>query len=146
MLIENNIGGKAKMFDRLAKAGFRPTRKRRALASLLFDGDNRHVTAEQLHGEALAAAFKVSLATIYNTLNLFTNSGLLREIVVEPGSSFFDTNTAEHYHFYFEETHQLVDIPGDMVVLSYLPVPPAGTSISRVDLIIRIRTARTVLA
>jgi Fur family iron response transcriptional regulator len=131
------------MLDRLDAAGLRSRRTRRALAALLFNGHDRHVTAEQLHGEALAAEIKVSLATVYNTLNALTDSGLLRVIVVEPGSSFFDTNTKEHYHFYFEETRRLIHIPGNMALLACLPVPPAGPSVCRVDLIIRIRTVRS---
>ncbi|MEP5352658.1 MAG: Fur family transcriptional regulator, partial [Luteolibacter sp.] len=76
---------------RLKAAGLRPTRQRLALGKLLFDAGDRHVTAEQLHGEVGAQGIKVSLATIYNTLNQFTDSGLLREVVVAPGRSYFDT-------------------------------------------------------
>ena len=82
------------------------------LARLLFDGGDRHVTAEQLHGEALAAAIPVSLATVYNTLHQFTDAGLLREVVVEPGRSYFDTNIADHHHFFCEASGLLQDIPG----------------------------------
>src|SRR5262249_50100811 len=65
--------------ERLRRAGLRPTRQRVALARLLFDSGDRHVTAEQLHGEALAASIRVSLATVYNTLHHFTSAGLMRE-------------------------------------------------------------------
>src|SRR5207248_10906086 len=84
--------------ERLRRAGLRPTRQRVALARLLFDGGDRHVTAEQLHAEALAAAIRVSLATVYNTLHQFTAASLMREVVVEPGRSYFDTNTDDHHH------------------------------------------------
>ena len=127
---------------RLKAAGLRPTRQRLALASLLFDAGHRHVTAEQLHGEAGMSAIKVSLATIYNTLHQFTEVGLLREVVIEPGRSYFDTNTDDHHHFYVEGTGQLLDIPGESVSLACLPTPPEGTAISRVDVIIRIGPAR----
>lgn len=130
------------MFDRLANAGLRPTRKREALAALLFNGNGRHVTAEQLYSEAAAAGIKISLATVYNTLHTFTNYGLLKEVVVEPGCSFFDTNVSEHSHFYLEETRRLIDIPEEMGIILCLPQPPAGTLISRVDLIIRIKTSQ----
>jgi Fur family iron response transcriptional regulator len=124
---------------RLRAAGLRPTRQRLALARLLFDGDDRHVTAEHLHGEAEARAIRVSLATVYNTLHQFTTAGLLREVVVEPGRSYFDTNVSDHHHFFCESTGQLQDIPGDMVIVGQLPQPPDGAEISRVDVIIRIR-------
>ena len=128
--------------ERLKRAGLRPTRQRLALAALLFDGGHRHVTAEQLQGEAGKSAIKVSLATIYNTLHQFTGAGLLREVVIEPGRSYFDTNMDDHHHFYVEGSGRLLDIPADSVSLASLPTPPEGTSISRVDVIIRIGPAR----
>jgi len=125
--------------ERLRAVGLRPTRQRLALACLLFDAGDRHVTAEQLHGEALAAAIGVSLATVYNTLHQFTEAGLLREVVVEPGRSYFDTNTDDHHHFFAEPSGVLQDIPGESVVVSGLPQPPAGTEIHRVEVIVRVR-------
>jgi len=124
--------------DRLTKAGLRPTRQRLALARLLFDGCDRHVTAEQLHAEAERGQMKVSLATVYNTLNQFTAVGLLREVVVEAGRSYFDTNTSDHHHFFFEGSGRLQDIPGDHVVLGRVPPPPEGMDVARVDVIIRL--------
>jgi Fur family iron response transcriptional regulator len=126
--------------DRLRQAGLRPTRQRLALARLLLDRGDRHVTAEQLHGEALAAEMRVSLATVYNTLHQFTTAGLLREVVVAPGRSYFDTNVDDHHHFFYEGTGRLEDIPGHQVVLSGLPQPPQGTEIRRVDVIIRVQS------
>jgi Fur family iron response transcriptional regulator len=124
--------------DRLKNAGLRPTRQRLALARLLFDDGDRHVTAEQLQAEARSAAIKVSLATIYNTLNQFTEAGLLGAVVVEAGRCYFDTNTDAHHHFYVEEIGRLIDIPSDAVGLSCLPSPPEGAAINRVDVIIRV--------
>ena len=124
---------------RLRAVGLRPTRQRIALARLLFEGGDRHVTAEQLRGEAQGAAIRVSLATVYNTLHQFTTAGLLREVVVEPGRSYFDTNVDDHHHFFCETTGLLQDIPGESVAVGALPSPPPGTEISRVDVIIRVR-------
>ena len=125
--------------ERLRRVGLRPTRQRVALAQLLFDVPDRHVTAEQLHGEAVAAAIRVSLATVYNTLHQFTAAGLMREVVVESGRSYFDTNIDDHHHFFCESTGRLQDIPGELVRVGELPKPPAGAEIRRVDVIIRIR-------
>ena len=136
------LDDKAEALDRMKLAGLRPTRQRLALATLLFAGHDRHITAEQLHCQAQAASIKVSLATIYNTLHQFTDAGLLREVVVEPGRSYFDTNIDDHHHFYVEGTGQLIDIPSQSVSLSCLPEPPVGTMISRVDVIIRIGAAQ----
>ena len=127
--------------DRLRSAGLRPTRQRLALARLLFDSGDRHVTAEQLHAEALTAKVRVSLATVYNTLHQFTTLGMLREVVVEPARSYFDTNTSDHHHFYHEQSGQLADIPGDQVQLSRLPAAPHGTEVSRVDVVVRVRSS-----
>lgn len=124
--------------ERLRRVGLRPTRQRLALARLLFDQGNRHVTAEQLHGEASEAAVRVSLATVYNTLHQFTAAGLLNEVVVEPGRSYFDTNVEDHHHFFFEDSGRLQDIPGNTVLVSEMPEAPSGTAIRRVDVIIRL--------
>ena len=127
------------VIERLRAAGLRPTRQRLALARLLFAADDRHVTAEQLHGEALAQAIPVSLATVYNTLHQFTAAGMLREVVVEPGRSYFVTTTKDHHHFFCESTGRLQDIPGELVMMGRLPPPPDGAEIRRVEVIIRIR-------
>ena len=127
------------IMERLRAVGLRPTRQRLALTRLLFGGGDRHVTAEQLHGEAVAAAIPVSLATVYNTLHQFTDAGLLREVVVEPGRSYFDTNIEDHHHFFWEPSGVLQDIPGKGVVVSGLPQPPDGAAIRRVEVIVRVR-------
>jgi Fur family transcriptional regulator, iron response regulator len=123
----------------LQSAGLRPTRQRLGLACVLFGKGNRHVTAEQLHSEALAAAIQVSLATVYNTLHQFIHAGLLRETIVEPGRSYFDTNIDNHHHFFNESNGMLHDIPGEDLGVLGLPPPPKGTEIRRVEVIIRVR-------
>src|SRR3546814_8528380 len=87
------------LVQRLKTAGLRPTRQRLSLAKLLFEapgGSDRHITAEQLHAEAVADNVRVSLATIYNSLHQFTTAGLLRAVVVESGRSYFDTTVTDH--------------------------------------------------
>jgi len=75
----------------LSQAGLRPTRQRRALASLLVEGGNRHLTAEALYAEAQLTGADVSLATVYNALKAFTEAGLLREVHIEAGRVYYDT-------------------------------------------------------
>jgi Fur family transcriptional regulator, iron response regulator len=128
--------------EKLRQAGLRPTRQRLALVRLLFDAGNRHVTAEQLHAEAKSAGISVSLATIYNTLHRFCRAGLLRDVVVAAGRSSFDTNTLEHHHFYFEDTGLLQDIAAEGVSVAGLPISPPGTSVRRVDVIVRIESSK----
>jgi Fur family iron response transcriptional regulator len=125
--------------DRLRAAGLRPTRQRVALARVLFEGGHRHVTAESLHAEVKATRMSVSLATVYNSLNQFRDAGLLREVVVAPGRSYFDTNTGHHHHFYVENDGELHDFPSEKVTIAGLPTPPRGTRLSRVDVIVRVR-------
>ena len=128
------------IIERIRGAGLRPTRQRLALAKLLFDHGNRHVTAEMLHGESLRHGISVSLATVYNTLNQFTTAGLLREIVVDGDRSYFDTNITQHHHFYHTDSGQLQDIDGDDVEMARLPMAPEGMEIERVDVIVRVST------
>ena len=124
---------------RLRAANLRPTRQRLALSRLLFDNGDRHITAEVLHSEALASNVRVSLATVYNTLHQFTKAGLLREVVVDSGRSYFDTNTTPHLHFFFEKSGRLEDIPGLSYTVNDLPPPPPGTLIDSVDVVVRLR-------
>lgn len=125
--------------ESLRSAGLRPTRQRLALARLLLTGGGRHFTAEQLHEEAIQNQIRVSLATVYNTLHQFIDAGLLQEIVVESGRSYFDTNTTAHHHFFYEDTTQLEDIPSDGVELARIPEAPTGTVISQVDVVVRLK-------
>lgn len=121
----------------LRDAGLRPTRQRLSLAKQLYTGvGHRHVTAEQLHEEVLASGFKVSLATVYNTLHQFTLAGLLRELVVEPGHVVFDTNVSDHHHFYNQQAGRLTDIETGRITVGDLPAPPAGERVLGVHVVV----------
>ncbi len=128
----------AQVLEQLRTAGLRPTRQRLALAKLLFENGARHVTAEMLHAEAQDASIRVSLATVYNTLHQFTDAGLLREIVVDPTRSYFDTTTHEHGHFFHEGSGHLEDIPGGTLKLMEMPEAPQGTKITGIDVVVRL--------
>ena len=129
--------------ERLRVAGLRPTRQRLALAAILFGSGDRHVSAESLHREVLAARIHVSLATVYNTLNQFKIAGLLREVAFEGDRTFFDTNTSNHFHYYLEDTDQLVDIGATSLEVKGLPELPPGTEVDRIDIIVRLRKSGT---
>ncbi len=124
---------------RLRDAGLRPTRQRLALGRLLFDGGDRHVTAEALHEEAQRAGVSVSLATVYNTLHQFTDAHLLREVVVDSARTYFDTNISDHHHFFVENSGSLMDIDGEKIAVTGLPAVPEGTHLARVDVIVRLQ-------
>ena len=123
---------------RLKQAGLRLTKQRLALGRLLFDGRERHVTAEKVHQEALEAGIAVSLATVYNTLHQFTDAGLLRQVIVGNGKVYFDTNTSDHHHFHVEREGELIDIPGCTIEVKGVPQSPFGTEIDRIDVIVRL--------
>jgi Fur family iron response transcriptional regulator len=135
------IRDNGKAIERLRGAGLRPTRQRVQLASLLFKGLDRHVTAESLHEEVAAQGLKISLATVYNTLHQFTHAGLLRQVVVDAARGYFDTNTGDHQHFFLEDEGTLIDIPGDEITVAGVPAPPAGLAVDRVDVVVRVRRA-----
>ncbi|MBJ7403771.1 MAG: transcriptional repressor [Bradyrhizobium sp.] len=126
------------MSQRLRGAGLRPTRQRILLGELLYGRGDRHVTAEMLFAEAADANIQLSLATVYNTLNQFTQAGLLRRIGLDGSRSFFDTNTTVHPHFYLHGEDVLIDVP-ETLALAQVPEPLPGHEISRLDIIIHIR-------
>ncbi|MDQ2091625.1 transcriptional repressor [Marimonas arenosa] len=126
--------------DWLSHAGLRPTRQRLALATLLVgDGQHRHVTAESLFDAARRAGEKVSLATVYNTLRAFCDAGLMSEITVDGTKSYFDTNTTEHPHFFWEDSGELTDASDERMQITNLPAAPAGAEVASVDVVIRLR-------
>lgn len=126
----------------LKTGGLRPTRQRLALAELLVgDGMNRHVTAESLYALSSGAGERVSLATVYNTLRAFCDAGLMNEVVVDGSKSYFDTRTDDHPHFYWEDSHTLTDAPAEELEIASLPQVPTGMTMSRVDVVIRLRRA-----
>ena len=124
---------------RLRQTGLRPTRQRNELANLLFRNGDRHLTAEILHAEALAEGIKVSLATVYNTLHQFTEAGLLRQVVVDATRSYFDTNLGDHQHYYCEDEGALMDIPAGAITVENHFVPPPGTIVDRVEVVVLVK-------
>ena len=123
----------------LRNADLRPTRQRVALAKLLYSKGKRHISAEQLHEEALNEDVPVSLATIYNTLHQFKDAGLLLAVAIDSNKTYFDTNVAHHHHFYVEGENAVLDVPVDQMGFDHLPEPPEGMEIDRVDVVIRLR-------
>lgn len=124
----------------LQAAGLRPTRQRLALATILFDGMPKHMTAEQVYAAARKNKARLSLATVYNALRQFTQAGLLRQVMTEASRVYFDTNCDAHYHFFDETTGQLRDIPAKEIAIARLPKLPAGRLLDRVDIIVRLRS------
>lgn len=127
-----------RIIEMLREAGLRPTRQRLGLARLMFQG-GPHFSAEMLHREAKQEGVKVSLATVYNTLHQFEKAGLIREIVVDSGRSYFDTITSDHNHFYVEETGELIDMEEGVIAIPEVSKPPHGYEVDRIDVVVRLR-------
>ena len=134
--------GSTSIEQTLRDAGLRPTRQRLALGGLLFSGHDRHVTAEQLHAEVSTEGEHVSLATVYNTLHQFRQAGLLREIAIDSNKTYFDTNTSNHPHFFWEDEGRLTDAPAEELEIARIPNAPDGAEIATVDVVIRLRRAQ----
>jgi Fur family transcriptional regulator, iron response regulator len=127
----------------LAQADLRPTKQRLALAALMVgDGQDRHVTAEGLFSSVRASGLQVSLATVYNTLRVFCEVGLVQEITIEGAKSYFDTRVDDHPHFYFEDSAELTDAPKEHLEFARLPEAPDGTEVYKIDVVIRVRQKR----
>lgn len=126
------------LIQRLRATNLRTTQPRIQLAHLLFGQGDRHLTAENLFTEAKAAGLTVSLATVYNALNQFLEAGLLREVIVDSGRSYFDTNLSDHFHFYVEATGELIDVPPQSIAITELPKTPEGFKVSGVDVVLRL--------
>jgi Fur family iron response transcriptional regulator len=127
-----------KLNQRLASHGVRPTAQRLRIASLLL-GKPQHLSAEQVLDGLRTQGMRVSKATIYNTLNLFAASGLIRQLSVGNDRCWFDSNTESHYHFHDLDTGALMDVSLRDVEFQRLPEPPAGMQVDGIDLVIRLR-------
>ena len=124
--------------QRLMRAGVRPTAQRLRIASLLL-ARPQHLSAEQVLAGLRGQGMRVSKATIYNTLNLFAASGLIRQLSVGSDRCWFDSNTDAHYHFHDLDTGALMDVALKDVEFQRLPEPPAGMQVDGVELVIRLR-------
>ena len=124
--------------QRLSEAGIRPTAQRVRIASLLLS-EPQHLSAEQILATLRGSGARVSKATVYNTLNLFAARGIIRQLSVDGSRAWFDSNVDAHYHFHDVASGALIDVPVPSVEFSRLPVPPPGTEVAGIDLIIRLR-------
>ena len=125
----------------LEQHGILPTPQRIEVAEVLLERP-QHLSAEQIIERLKQAGSGVSKATVYNTLNLFGERGLVRELMVDPERKFYDSTTRTHHHFYNVDTGELVDIPDEQVRFAGLPALPEGTESESVEVLIRVRTSR----
>ena len=126
--------------ERLRASGLRPTKQRLAICKVLFDRkETFHFTIEKL--KKIMERYskkKISLATLYNTVHAFKKRGYLKEISLKGNKTFFDTNIKNHYHFYDEDSSQLIDIKDENVSINNLPSLPNGKKIEEIEVTIRV--------
>lgn len=124
--------------ERLRRAGIAPSRQRLMIATTLFKYAD-HVTAQKLHHRVNRDFGPVCRATVYNTLNLLVEKGLVRPLAVDTDLTFYDPDTRPHHHLYREDSGELWDLDPAQVQLLGLPALPAGLEVTQVDLIVRVR-------
>ena len=138
MIISDNL----KIYvQKLRSSNLRPTKQRLNICQFLFDREKTfHFTVETLNKKINKnRATKVSLATIYNTVEAFTSAGYLKEILTSKNKSYYDTNIKSHHHFYDEGSKELTDIHYSQIELSKVPIPPKGKKIKNLEVVIRIQ-------
>ncbi len=118
--------------------GINPTTQRIQIVRVLFERGT-HLSAEDVFRAVNAESHHVSKATVYNTLGLLAEKGVVREVIADPTRIFYDPNTAPHHHLYDEGTGQLTDIDAGEVQVSGLPELPEGAMLQGVDVIVRFR-------
>ena len=122
----------------LKRNHLKPTLQRFTLVKLLFDGKNKHFTAEDLYEKVKLKKNKISLATIYNTLHSFVEKKLLKQVSIKDGKTIFCTNMSSHHHFFNSVTGKLIDIPRNKIQLDKIPKAPEGLKIDSVDVVINL--------
>lgn len=127
-----------KVSDLLLQHGIAPTPQRVEIAVIMLDGF-QHLSADQVLARVNDHGAAVSKATVYNTLGLFAERGIIRMVIVDPTRVFYDSNTAPHYHFYNVDDGTLTDFSTDKLQISDIPEVPDGTMADGIDVIVRVR-------
>ena len=118
--------------------GILPTPQRVEIAGILLQRP-QHMSAEHVIDRLKDAGSKVSKATVYNSLNLFSKRGLVREVTVDPVRKFYDSTTHAHHHFYNVDSGELSDIPDEQICFQGLPELPKGTEHQSIEVLIKVR-------
>ncbi len=132
------LHGEAAWRQLLNGAGLRPTRQRLALSEVLFGSGGRHLTADMIYRELVAAGEAISRGTVYNTLHEFSRAGLVRQIGACRDKSFFDSNPSTHHHFFVDGEDRLLDIEDDLAFARF-PEIPEGYELAGIDAIVHLR-------
>ena len=129
---------RADLIAELDRCGILPTPQRLEIADILF-ARRQHISADQIIDKLRLSGSEVSKATVYNTLNLFGERGLVRELIIDPKRRYYDSRTDLHHHFFNVDTGELQDIDDREVGFRELPLMPEGTSCESVEVLIKVR-------
>lgn len=135
-LLHSRAQSRADIITLLRRSRITPTAQRVEIGYFLFSRP-QHVTAERLMEQVNEGPNTVSKATVYNTLSVFADKGLIREVVVDPTKRFYDTNLRPHHHIYYTDSGVLEDIEAGDIQINGLPALPADAVIDGVDVIVR---------
>ena len=127
--------------NKLRANGVKPTKQRLEIGMLLF-AEARHMSADRIIADLKSEGSRVSKATVYNTLNLFTSHNLIRQVSVDPERQFYDSTNGPHHHFYNVDTGELIDIELGELEFSRLPELPPGTEAQDIEVVVRVRNQR----
>ena len=130
---------KEKVAELLQSRGITPTQQRVEIGAILFSRP-QHLSAERVLQLVNRGSAQVSKATVYNTLGLFAEKGLVREVIIDPTKVFYDSNTHLHHHVYDVTTGELSDIGADEVAVSRLPELPEDMTVEAVEVVVRVRS------
>ena len=122
----------------LRRHGIGPTAQRIEIASILLSRF-QHLSADQVMKAVNRERPTASKATVYNTLNLFAERGLVRQVIIDPSKIFYDSNIHPHYHFYNEDTGELIDLKAESLQINGVPELPPRTVECGVDVIVRVK-------
>ena len=136
--MDNILSSREQIAGMLREHGITPTHQRMEIAQVLF-ARREHLSADQILAMVNTRHAETSKATVYNTLRLFLEKKLVRELIVDPARIVYDPNTAPHHHLYDVVTGQLTDIPAGDSRVSGLPSLPPGVETEGVDIIVRTR-------
>ena len=135
--MEDVIELKTKVQEKLKLYGLRPTRARTRIGMMLLDKP-KHLSADQVHEKLKQKGYTISKATVYNTLNAFSECGIVSEVTIDPSRIYYDSRTTPHHHFFNIDTGQLVDIASNDMSVKNIPRLPDNTQIQDLEIVVKI--------
>ena len=126
--------------EKLRETGLRPTKQRVKICEVLYKREKTfHFTINELVKKISEEnKEKISLATVYNTVHAFKKKGYLKEITLNNDSTYFDTNTSHHHHFYDNSTRELIDLNDEDVEKIQINKTLPGKKISSVEILVKV--------